>query len=146
MINLNNIWFFIANPRIANWEDSETWIKHEKKYNWGIPMKSRDLEKLSEVMENDIILCYTAIKKELIGCCRCTLTRYKGNIEKEDVNPEFINRIGISKIKYRTPIMLEELKSMRLKFIDEYLKFPRGRSIVKVSTNDWNKLRDFQDC
>ena len=108
-----NIWFFIANPRIANWKDSEKWDKHKEKYNWGIPNNSRDIDKLMKINNKDIILCYTAIKKELVGCCKCLLPCYSGDLDKEDVDPEYINRIGISKIhRLDNPIKLFELKSM----------------------------------
>ena len=145
-----NLWFFIANPEIADWEDCKDWIKNEGYYSWGIPNKSKDIENLLKVNENDIILCYRAIKKELIGCCTCKLPPYIGDVETENVNPDFINRIGISKIKFKTPIKLDELKQMELEVINEYLDFPRGRSVIPVPKSDWNKLKkklvEFQEC
>ena len=142
---MKNIWFFIANPDIAKWEDIKKsyWKKHYGHYNWGIPNKSRDLEKLGNVDIGDIILCYVAYKKKIIGWCKCTLPIYPGDKEKENVDPDFINRIGISDINYfENPIKFDELKQMNLDFALKYANDHMGRSIADVSKNDWHKFRD----
>ena len=148
---MNKVWFFISNPKIAKWEDSEDWVPHEGHYNWGIPNNSIDLEKLNKVDVNDIILCYHTSDRELIGCCKCTCRIYEGDVDKEKVNPNFINRIGITIINnFDNPVSFENLKQMKLKFIEEYRTAPQGRSIVEVSKDDWFRLKknmvESQNC
>ena len=142
---MKNAWFFIANPKKAKWEDIKKpyWKKHYGEYNWGIPNKSRDIKLLGQVEVDDLIICYVTGNKKIIGWCKCTLRRYSGDIIKENVDPNFINRIGISEINhFKNPIKLEDLKNEAFHFIEEYLEIPLGRSIVEVSKNDWHKFKD----
>ena len=148
---MNKVWFFIANPKIAKWEYSEGWVPHEGHNNWGIPNNSVDMEKLNKLDVGDIILCYHTYDKELIGYCNCTSRIYEGDVDKEKVDPDFINRIGITRINnFDNPVSFEDLKQMNLKFIEEYRRTSPGRSIVEVTKEDWIRLKknmpDFQSC
>ena len=148
---MNKVWFFIANPERAKWEVSEGWEPHEGHNNWGIPNNSIDMEKLNKVDVDDIILCYHTSDKELIGCCKCTSRIYEGNVDKDKIDANFINRIGITRINnFDSPVSLEDLKQMNLKFIEEYRRTPLGRSIVEIPKDDWIRLKkniaDFQSC
>lgn len=136
--NMTKVWFFIANPKtISDWDDMKDWPKYKGYYNWGIPNGSRNIIEMKKVEEKDIILCYRAYKKELIGWCKCTHPHYIDN----DAN--FINRICVSEVEnFGKPIKLSELKQMKLKFIEEYLQAPQGHSIVSVPKDDWVILKN----
>ena len=139
----NKVWFLIANPKTnANWNDTtdtKSWEKHEDYIPWGIPDGNMDLKNLQEVGIDDIILCYHAIDKEIIGCCRCKHEHYV-NQEEED---GYSHRIDISKINNRNHIKLDELKQIGFKIIHDYLynPLPRGRSVVHVPRDDWDKFK-----
>lgn len=111
---------------------------------WGIPDKSRDIDNLKKVEKEDFILCYHGFDREIVGCCRCKRTYYHKN-----ENDGHSNHIDISEINFRNPISLDKLKEGRFKFIDDYLSFPRGRSVVPVPKDDWEGLKkiiDYQKC
>lgn len=138
---MNKVWFFIANPKTDNWndtEDAEYWGRHDGYIPWGIPDKSIDLDNLRNVGKEDVILCYHAIDREIIGCSRCKKTYYDKN-----ENDGHRHHIDISDIKHRNPIKLDKLKHIGFKFIDDYLDnpIPRGRSVVHVPRDDWEKFK-----
>lgn len=145
---MNKVWFFIANPRdINNWNDTKesNWVRNEGYIPWGIPDKSRDIDNQKKVEKEDVILCYHAFDREIVGCCRCKRTYYH-----KDENDGHSNHIDISEINFRNPISLDKLKEGRFKFIDDYLSFPRGRSVVPVPKDDWERFKrnwiDYQKC
>lgn len=144
---MNKVWFFIANPRDdARWQDTKEFEKHDGYIPWGIPDGNRDIKNLQEVGIDDIILCYHAIDKEIIGCCKCKHEPYVDEEEEEG----YSHRIDISEINFRNPIGLDELKQIGFKFIKDYLNLPRGRSVVHVPRDDWEKFKkiwaDYYKC
>ncbi len=137
---MSKVWFFIANPRDdAKWQETKesNWLRNEGHITWGIPDKSRDINNLNKVDKEDVILCYHAYDREIIGCCRCKHEPYIDNEEEDG----YSHRIDISEINFRNPIGLDELKQIGFEFIKEYLNFPRGRSVVHVPRDDWEKFK-----
>ncbi len=139
---MNKVWFFIASRITWNveWENIKSdWEKYKGRTPWGIPDGNKDMDKLDRVCNGDTILCYDATPKTaIIGHCKCE-GRYNDNPE-----PDFSNGIYISGFKeYVKPIKLSELRKKRFDFVEDFLgnNNGRGRSIVEVSENDWDKFK-----
>ncbi|HEY9245713.1 MAG TPA: EVE domain-containing protein [Candidatus Methanoperedens sp.] len=139
-----NKWFFIASPKThgATWEDLLGWGKHNGHNYWSIPDRSIDMDKLDRVKEGDIILRYNATpQRQIIGYCKCEGTYEDGPYEG------FSHGVYIDNFKkYSEPIKLSELREEGFDFITDFLgnNNGRGRSIVQVSEEDWEKYEGFR--